>query len=276
MLINKNKTIIVFTVFCFSGLTKTYTQTSATSVFTGKRILVFTKNGTGYVHENIPYSIAAFQQMGADEKFSVDTTTDSSFFSDSVLKKYDAIVFSNTNNNVFETGNQKTALMRYVQAGGKIAGIHSAIGTERNWEWFKLMMGASFAWHPPFQLLNIHVLDKTHAAVIKLNNTWQTNDECYFFKEINPSIHVLLYTDISKVKIADNSKNPLPDIFGNRYPASWSHKFDGGSIWYTALGHNKEDYSNPVYLLHIKEGIRWLLGQGKIDYSKASTEKPGD
>lgn len=261
-------------ICCLAGLGQLYSQPGTSSVFTGKKILLFTKNGTGYVHENIPHSITAFQKMGIDEKFSVDTTTNSSFFSDSVLKKYDVIVFCNTNNDVFETENQKLALMRYIQAGGKVAGIHSAIGTERKWKWFKLMMGATFAWHPPFQSLDIYVLDKQHPATKNLTTPWQTNDECYFFKEINPSIHVLLYTDISKVKIAADSKNALPDVFGNRYPSSWCHKFDGGSIWYTALGHNKEDYSNPVYLQHIKEGLKWLLRQGKIDYSKAYATKP--
>jgi uncharacterized protein len=253
-----------------------YAQRSGGSVFTDKKVLVFTKNGTGYVHENIPFSIAAFQKMGIEEKFSVDTTTNAAYFTDSVLKKYDAIIFSNTNNDVFETDGQKTALRRYVQAGGRIAGLHSAIGTERKWKWFKLMLGATFSWHPPYQQLNIHVLDKTHAATKNLSSVWQTDDECYFFKEINPSVHVLLYTDISKVKIAADSKNALPDIFGNRYPSSWCQQFDGGCIWYTALGHNKEDYSNPVYLLHIKEGLRWLLRQGKIDYSKATAVTPDD
>ena len=31
----------------------------------GKWVLIFTKNGKGYVHENIPASIAAIQKLGA-------------------------------------------------------------------------------------------------------------------------------------------------------------------------------------------------------------------
>ena len=58
-------------------------------------------------------------------------------------------------------------------------------------------------------------------------------------------------------------------MFGNRYPAAWCHEFDGGKSWYTSLGHSKEDYSNPVYLAHIIEGLKWLTDKGKLDYKKA-------
>ena len=46
----------------------------------GKKVLVFTKNGKGYVHENIPSSIAAFQKLGKESGLLVDTTTNSSLF----------------------------------------------------------------------------------------------------------------------------------------------------------------------------------------------------
>lgn len=234
-----------------------------------KHILIFTKNGKGYVHENIPASIAAIQKLGVENGFTTDTTTNSELFTDDNLKKYDVIIFSNTNNDVFDTEEQKVAFMRYIQAGGGFMGIHSASGTERNWKWFKLMLGATFLRHPPFQSFTIHVLDKKHPAVKNLSLQWETNDECYFFKEINPSIKVLLVSDISGIKEADSTKNIKPDAFGNRYPSCWCQEFDGGRIWYTALGHSKEDYSNPTYLAHILEGLKWMTDKPKLDYKKA-------
>ena len=234
-----------------------------------KHVLVFTKNGKGYVHENISSSIAALQKLGVENKFKVDTTTNSALFTDDNLKKYDAIIFSNTNNNVFDTEEQKLAFMRYIQAGGGFMGIHSASGTERNWKWFKLMLGATFLRHPPFQKFTVHVLDKKHPAVKNLSPEWETNDECYFFKEINPSVHVLLYSDISTIKESADGKNITPDLFGNRYPAAWCHEFDGGRIFYTALGHSKEDYSNATYLKHLLESLKWVVDKPKPDYKKA-------
>lgn len=234
----------------------------------GKQVLVFTKNGKGYVHENIPSSIAAIQKLGAEQNFKVDTTTNSALFTDNTLKKYDAIIFSNTNNDVFDTEEQKVAFMRYIQAGGGFMGIHSASGTERKWKWFKLMLGATFLRHPPFQKFTVHVLDKDHAAVKKLQSQWETNDECYYFKEINPAVKVVLVSDISAIR-EDTITNIKPDVFGNRYPSAWCNEFDGGRIFYTALGHNKDDYSNPTYLAHLLEGLKWVVDKPKLDYKKA-------
>ena len=100
------------------------------------RVLLYTKNGTGYVHDNIPASIEAIRALAAEHKFAVDVSDDPVVFSDDNLKKYHALVFSNTNNVVFETDAQRVALMRYVQAGGGFVAIHSASGTERAWKWF--------------------------------------------------------------------------------------------------------------------------------------------
>ncbi len=236
----------------------------------GKHILIFTKNGKGYVHENIPASIAALQKLGIENNFTTDTTTNSALFTDDNLKKYDVIIFSNTNNDVLDNEQEKVAFMRYIQAGGGFMGIHSASGTHRSWKWFKLMLGATFLRHPPFQSFNVHVLDKKHVATKNLLPTWQTNDECYFFKEFNPSIKVLLVSDISAIKENADIKNITPDVFGNRYPAAWCQEFDGGKIFYTALGHSQEDYANPTYLAHILEGLKWVTDKKKPDYKKAT------
>jgi type 1 glutamine amidotransferase len=234
-----------------------------------KNFLVYTKNGEGFVHDNIPSSTAAFQKLGRELNFSVDTTENPNIFSEEKLKNYDAIIFANTNNDVFDTEAQKVAFMRYIQAGGGYIGIHSATGTERNWKWFKLMMGATFLRHPPLQPYTVHVLDPVHPTTKNLQQKWDTIDESYYFKEINPSIKVLLYSDLSQVKESGDGKHTKPDVFGNRYPVAWCHMFDGGKIWYTSLGHSKEDYENPVYLAHIIEGLKWVADKGKLDYKKS-------
>jgi len=256
------KSLLLFILFVVFSL-------SITAQLKNKHVLIFTKNGKGYVHENIPASIVALQKLGIENGFTTDTTTNSALFTDDNLKKYDAIIFSNTNNDVFDTEEQRVAFMRYIQAGGGFMGIHSASGTERKWKWFKLMLGATFLRHPPFQAFTVHVVDKKHPAVKNLSSQWETKDECYFFKEINPSIKVLLVSDISTVKEADSSKNIIPDVFGNRYPAAWCQEFDGGRILYTALGHNKEDYSNATYLAHLLTALKWVTDKPKPDYKKA-------
>lgn len=243
-------------------------QTSNTAKLKNKQVLVFTKNGKGYVHENIASSVAAIQKLGKEAGFTVDTTTNSALFTDNNLKKYDVLIFSNTNNDVFDTEEQRVAFMRYIQAGGGFMGIHSASGTERNWKWFKLLLGATFLRHPPFQPFSVYVLDHKHPATKNLPAKWDTNDEFYLFKEFNPAIKVLIFSDLTNIKEKDD-KTTKPDVFGNRYPSVWCHEFDGGRAWYTALGHDKNDYSNPGYLAHLIEGLKWVTDKTKPDYKKA-------
>src|SRR5215203_6124691 len=89
---------------------QTYAQSNENKL-KNKSVLVYTKNGTGYVHENISSSIAAIQKLGSDLKFKVDTSTNAAIFTEEKLKKFDVVIFSNTNNDVFDTEQQKVAFM---------------------------------------------------------------------------------------------------------------------------------------------------------------------
>src|SRR5437016_12471059 len=82
------------------------------------RILVYTRNGKGYVHENIADSVAAIKKMGAENGFGVDSTADPNFFTDATLKQYKAIVFANTNNEAFDNAAQRDAFKRYIESSG--------------------------------------------------------------------------------------------------------------------------------------------------------------
>jgi type 1 glutamine amidotransferase len=47
---------------------------------------------------------------------------------------------------------------------------------------------------------------------------------------------------------------------GENHPMAWCHAYDGGRAWYTALGHTKESYSDPLFLQHVWGGIAWAAG----------------
>ena len=237
------------------------------------RVLVYTKNGKGYVHGNIGAASTALLQMGRQYGFTVDTSSNPGDFSDTRLKKYNAIIFNNTNNDVFDTDEEKLAFMHYIQAGGGFVGLHSATGTERNWPWFKRLIGASFLRHAKHQAFNEVVIDKLNPSTRMLPVTWPQDDECYFFKEMNPDLHVLLVHDLNS--LANDTAKPV--FFGQSSPAAWCHEFDGGREWYTALGHDSATYFKPVFQQHILGGIEWVVGKNKsLDYSKAHAKTPTD
>ena len=224
----------------------------------GKKVLAFTKNGEGYVHDNLETSVAALKKLGSENGFSVDASDDSAVMTEENLKQYDALIFSNTNNETFDTEAQKLAFQKYIQKGGGFVGIHIASGSERQWAWYSKMIGGRFKRHPPLQKFDIHVLDDSHPSTAFLPKIWKWEDECYYMDQLNPDIHVLLAADLNTVE--DEKKAEYPgNTFGDYFPLSWYHEFDGGRQWYTALGHKSEYYSDPDFLNHLLGGISWVL-----------------
>jgi type 1 glutamine amidotransferase len=224
------------------------------------KILVFTKNGKGYVHENIATSVEAIRSLGAGNGFDVDASEDAKVFSTENLKKYKVIVFSNSNNDIFEDDSQRDALRKFIQAGGGMVGIHIATGSERNWPYFASLIGGRFVRHPKLQKFIVTVKDSKHPATEGLPKTFEWEDECYLFDRMNPDIKVLLATDPSKIEDPKKAEQP-GELRGGWYPLSWYHTFDGGREHYTALGHKKEHYADPILRKQILGGILWAMGE---------------
>ena len=237
------------------------------------RVLVYTRNGKGYVHDNIPSSIEAIKAIGREQGFAVDASDDPGIFTDDNLKKYNALVFSNTNNTVFDTDAQRVALMRYVQAGGGFAAIHSASGTERTWDWFAAMLGGRFWRHPPFQKFSVRILDRTHPSLAHLPETWEKEDECYYVTRMNVNMRVLAVNDLTAIS---DPKGEKPTTFGDVFPSVWYQEFDGGRQWYTSLGHHKDDYARPEFRRHILGGIQSVVRNTPPDYRRAYARSPSD
>ncbi|GAB3540437.1 hypothetical protein GCM10027443_38340 [Pontibacter brevis] len=235
------------------------------------RVLVYTKNGEGYVHDNIPHAVKAIQKLGRENGFTVDVTDNPAAFTDKNLKQYTFLLFPSTNNDVFETDEQRVAFRRYIEAGGGFVGLHSVTGTERNWKWFKMMVGGSFLWHASFQPFKVKVMDKDHPTVQSLPAVWERADECYFAKELYPGIKVLLAHDLSSLDRKEEEKIKSASApFADYYPAAWYQHFDGGTVWITTLGHDKQSYEDPTFIRHIFQGMHYVASQRKnLDYAKS-------
>jgi len=222
----------------------------------GKKMLVFTKNGEGYIHDNIQASVDMFLELAENEQFTVDVTDNSAVFATPALQQYDVIIFSNTNNDVFDTQAEREGLVQFVRSGKGVMGVHIACGTEREWGWFTQMMGGTFDFHPQFQEFPVWVVDSLHPSVSNVPSPWIVKDELYIMKEMNPTIHILMVSDFSSPDF--KFSEPMPDTFGNVFPCVWCNTFDGGRQWFTALGHDKNDYFNPIFIRHILGGLEWV------------------
>lgn len=272
----KNKALLLFSlVVSFLALSQQVQAAAQAGDLKGIHVLVYTKNGKGYVHDNIADAAKCIQKLGQENKFTVDVSDDPGVFTTVNLKKYTMLIFTSTNNDVFDNDEQRLVFRRYIEAGGGFVGVHSVTGTERNWTWFKQMLGGTFIWHARNQKFSVQMIDPSHPSMEGLPKVWERSlgDECYFTKEMYPGIKVLMahqlwtldWNNADSTKIKQNSLT-----YKDLYPAVWYQRFDGGHVWVTTLGHNKEYYQEPVFVRHLLQGIKYIAGQtGKLDFTRA-------
>jgi type 1 glutamine amidotransferase len=226
---------------------------------TKSRILIYTRNGKGYVHDNVAASAEAVSRIAEELGYASDVMEDPSVFTPDRLTAFQAIVFSNTNNEAFDTQEQRDAFQAFVRKGGGFAGIHSACASERDWPWFWALVGGRFVRHPALQPFVIKVIDRRHPATFFLSDSWKWEDECYYLDHYNPDFRVLLAVDLTTLDDPERSTYPGV-VFGDLSPLAWVHEYEGARQFYTALGHKIEHYSDPLFLNHLKGGLSWVLG----------------
>lgn len=224
------------------------------------RIFVYTRNGLtlegkkGFVHDNIASSVAALRKLGAENGFAVDVSDNPESFSDATLRRYRAVVFTNTNNEIFTNEAQQAAFQRYIRGGGGFVGIHSAVGSMRAWPWFWSLIGGTFVRHPKLQEFTIRVTDPLHPSTAFMGASFRWTDEFYYLRHVPQGLRVLLAGELATL---DDPQKPKGEIVR---PLAWCHAFEGGRAWTTTLGHRKEHYADPFFQKHLLGGIRWAMG----------------
>jgi cytochrome c len=213
-------------------------------------VLVFSKT-TAFRHDSIPDGIAAIRTLAGEHGFAVTETEDAGRFTDAILPQYQVVVFLSTTGDILDAA-QKSAFERYIRSGGGFVGIHSASDTEYRWPWYGRLVGAWFASHPQIQHATIHIEDADHPSTKGLPASWERTDEWYNFRG-NPrsAVHVLASLDESSYS---------GGAMGTDHPIAWCQNIDGGRSWYTAMGHTKESYAEPLFRLHLLGGIESAAG----------------
>ena len=213
-------------------------------------VLVFSKT-SAFRHDSIPDGIAAIQELGKAHDFAVDSTEDAARFTDTELARYKVVVFLSTTGDILDDA-QKASFERYIRAGGGFAGIHSASDTEYGWAWYGRLVGAYFASHPQIQRALVHIEDLEHVSTKGLPAEWERTDEWYNFRS-NPRDHVHVLARVDETSYSGGK-------MGADHPIAWCQEIEGGRSWYTAMGHTKESYTEPLYRLHLLGGIESAAG----------------
>jgi uncharacterized protein len=222
------------------------------------RVLIFTRNGKGYVHDNIEASVSALTELCREKGIAADERDTPSVFAPDSLRRYGAVIFSNSNNEAFDNDSQREAFSGFIRSGGGFMAVHSACASEREWPWFWALVGGKFVRHPPFQKFLVRVIDRRHPSTSFLGDSWPWEDECYYLDHYNPDIRILLAADLTTLTDPDRATYPGV-VFGDLSPLAWYHEFEGGRQFFTALGHKIEHYSDPQFRRHLLGGILWVM-----------------
>jgi type 1 glutamine amidotransferase len=209
------------------------------------RLLVLTAH-RGYAHRSIPAATLALHDLGARNGFAVKVTDDPRVLTGSRMSDFAVLVVLQTTGDFLDSA-QQVALQRYVRAGGGVVGVHAALDAESGWPWYHQLLGAEFAGHPRIQQARL------------LPGSWERIDEWYNYAAPPKADSVLLSVD---------ERSYRGGRMGASHPVTWIRAFDGGRVWYTAMGHTTCSYAEPAFLAHLLEGIRWAarVGEtGKLD-----------
>ena len=204
---------------------------------------------TGYRHESIPAGITAVTAIAKKRGLTVEASEDPGVFSADSLKRFRVIVLlsctTDPKNPASEwlTGSRRDALRQFVHRGGGILAIHAAADSHYGWPWYGKMIGGHFARHPSGTPTGT-------VRVLATGKTERRTDEWYYFDDYDPTSRLLVTLDPQSIGEKDVNPNPM----------TWTRKVEGGRVFYTAMGHTKESYSEPWFLNQLAAGLDWVLG----------------
>jgi type 1 glutamine amidotransferase len=211
---------------------------------------------TGFRHDSIPAGINAITAIAGKRGLEVVASENPTVFSPDSLKRFPAIVLLSCTtdprnpSSEWLVGDRRKALQQFARQGGGIVAIHAAADSHYAWPWYGRLIGGRFARHPAGTPRGIvHVIDPSHPAVAGLTRTERRKDEYYYFNDYDPTSRLLVFLDPSSIGEKDVNPNPM----------SWARNVDGGRVFYTAMGHTKESYSDPWFLRHVADGLDWAL-----------------
>ena len=249
-----------------------------------KKVLFFTKS-SGFEHSVISWkkgqpswAEGVLNELGAKHGWEFTFSKDGSKFSKDYLAQFDAVFFYTTGN-LLEAGTDgqppmsaegKEALFEFVRSGKGFLGTHSASDTfhtdnesKKGPERFKnhgdkadpyvKFIGAEFIKHGAQQPATIRVTSPKFPGFEKVGETYSFPEEWYSLKDFTPDIHVMSVIDAPAMK-GDEYKRPP-------YPITWARKEGSGRVWYTAMGHREDVWTNPIFQNILIGGIQWALGE---------------
>jgi type 1 glutamine amidotransferase len=219
-------------------------------------------------------------ELGKENNWEFVFSKDGSKFSPEYLAQFDTVMFYTTGD-LCSPGTDKNppmslagkqALFDFVKAGKGFVGTHSASDTfhtdnesQKGPERFKnhgdkadsyvCFLGAEFIRHGKQQVGVNKIVDPTFPGFAKLGDSFSFLEEWYTLKDFRPDIHVLTTFNEPALE-GDDYKRPA-------FPNCWARHEGKGRVFYTAMGHREDVWTNATFRQILVGGLSWANGDAK-------------
>jgi len=287
----------------FGSLVSTVTILFVALAFTAsaapKKILFFTKS-SGFEHSVISwkngqpsFAEKVLLDLGQKNGWEFTFSKDGSKFSPEYLAQFDTVMFYTTGDLCTEgtdkqpamTPAGKQALFDYVRSGKGFVGTHSAADTfhtaneatkgpdryvnhGKNADPYVCFLGGEFIIHGKQQVATNKVIDPGFPGFEKAGDSFAFQEEWYSLKDFAADDHALTVIDAPGMSGPMYERPP--------YPNTWARKEGKGRVWYTAMGHREDVWTNPTFQQILVGGIKWALGEVSAEVPpNLATAAPG-
>src|SRR3954447_23144465 len=265
--------------FAHAAVTPALRAQRTTASSTRKHVLAWADVRSGYQHDSISHAVATIERLGG-ESGAYDTfiRTDSQLITKHPivfpsgtgiasgeqlnvrnLDYFDAIFFFGVRE-VELTPAQRADLLSFVRDDGKgFVAAHAAATAFFSWPEFGELLGGRFDEHP-WNIADgtVVVDDPSFPAMKPLPARWPVHDELYQLKNFSrDSVHVVAHLDPAGLDL----KAPLVHRTDRDFPAAWSKTYGRGRVFYSILGHEADDWDDPLLQTMYFEAMRWSLRQ---------------
>ena len=223
------------------------------------RLLLFEKINGFKDTPSVNAAHAAFIAMAERKGWAIASTDKGGAFNAKTLKQFDAVIWNNISGDVLSLS-QRKAFQKYLKNGGSFIAVHGSAGDPVYfWDWYPdTLIGARFSGHPmnpQFQEARV-VVNTSHPLAKILPSEWRMTDEWYSFRT-NPRMvgaNVLLTLDESTYKPDGMGQNLR---MGEDHPIAWTNCVGKGRMFYSAIGHMPETYSQPQNVALLEAAVDW-------------------
>jgi uncharacterized protein len=240
-----------------------------------------------YYHDSIPLAAMALQKMGETTgAYQATVTDDEKIFTAANLAKFDGIFMVSTTGqhplpDAFPEDKAVQArqdFSDYIKSGHGLMGTHAGGDCNHPWAEYQDMIGGEFAGHP-YNKIAVRNEDPDNPINATFGGKgFDFSDEIYTFKPLTDKRqegfsreknHVLLSIDMEKSGLKDTTRKD------GDYALAWTKEYGKGRVFYCSIGHQQEDWYNPVLLKHYLAGIQYALGDMDTD-ATPSAKLPKD